>query len=236
MLALKIILGIILFFILILSVKVRVTVHSEDGVDLNVRWLFLKFKILPKKEKPEKKKKDKKKKEKKPKKEDETVSEPKPPKEKKKGDNIFVRFYKNNGVDGVVDLLKRLAEVLKTGFVNVARSFTIEELYISLLVGAGDSAATADKYGKTCAAVFPAMGVITSKLKVKKYSVDVNPDFIYGGSNARVHAQLSVVPRRLINSFIGMGVRLVFKVAIKFLKGSKAKKPEAQKEENKNSN
>ncbi|MCQ2476236.1 MAG: DUF2953 domain-containing protein [Clostridia bacterium] len=230
MLALKIILGIILFFILILSVKVRVTVHSEDGIDLNVRWLFLKFRILPKKEKGKKKKK------KKPKKEDETVSEPKPPKEKKKGDNIFVCFYKNNGVEGVVDLLKRLAEVLKTGFGNVARSFTIEELYISLLVGAGDSAATADKYGKTCAAVFPAMGVITSKLKVKKYSIDVNPDFIYGGNNARVHAQLSVVPRRLINSFIGMGVRLVFKVVIKFLRGTKAKKPEAQKEENKNSN
>lgn len=236
MLALKIILGIILFFILILSVKVRVIVHSEDGVDLSIKWLFLKIKILPKKEKPEKKKKNKKKKEKKPKKVDETVSEPKPPKEKKKGDNIFVRYYKNNGVEGTVDLLKRLAASLKTGFANVARSFTIEELYIALLVGAGDSAETAVKYGKTCSAVFPAMGLITSTMKVKKYSIDVNPDFIYGNNNAKLHAQLSVVPRRLINSFIGMGARLVFKVVIKFLKGSKAKKPEAQKEENKNSN
>ena len=60
MTALYIILGIILFFFLILSVKVKVTVHSEDGVSLSVGWLFLKFNILPKKEKPKKKKKKKK--------------------------------------------------------------------------------------------------------------------------------------------------------------------------------
>ena len=51
----KIILGIILFFILLLSVKLKVFVHSEDGIDLSVGWLFLKFQILPKKEKKKKK-------------------------------------------------------------------------------------------------------------------------------------------------------------------------------------
>lgn len=236
MLFLKILLGIILFFVLILSVKFRVTVHSEDGVDLTVRWLFLKFKILPKKEKPEKKKKKKKKKEdtKEDKKKDETVPEPKPPKAKKKGDNIFVRFYHNNGVEGVVDLIKRFSEALKTGMGKVMKSFTFEELYISLLVGAGDSAETAIKYGKTCAAVFPAMGLITDTMRVNKYSLDVNPDFIYGKNNARLHVQLSVIPRRLINSFIGLGVRIVFKVVLEFLKGSKAKKTDEQKEENNN--
>lgn len=237
MLFLKILLGIILFFVLILSVKFRITVHSEDGVDLTVRWLFLKFTILPKKEKPEKKKK-KKKKEKEnaeeDKKKDETVPEPKPPKAKKSGDNIFVRFYHNNGVEGVVDLIKRFSAALKTGMGNVMRSFTFEELYISLLVGAGDSAETAIKYGKTCAAVFPAMGLITDTMRVNKYSLDVNPDFIYGKNKARLHVQLSVIPRRLINSFIGLGVRIVFKVVLNFLKGSKAKKPDEQKEESNN--
>ena len=65
MTALYIILGIILFFLLILSIKVKVTVHSEDGVSLAVGWLFLKFDILPKKEKAKKKKKKKEKKKKK---------------------------------------------------------------------------------------------------------------------------------------------------------------------------
>ena len=66
MTALYIILGIIAFFLILLSVKVGVTVHYEDDVALTLKWLFLKFRILPKDEnKPEKEKKPKEKKEKK---------------------------------------------------------------------------------------------------------------------------------------------------------------------------
>ena len=224
--ALYIILGIILFIILLLSVKVRITVHSEKGIDLSIRWLFLKFNVLPKDE--NKKKKPKKKKKKKPEKEnpkDEKVPEP-----KEKKDNIFKRFYKNNGVGGVVELVQKLAAALGGMFRGIARAFTFEELYISLLVGGSDSADTAVKYGKTCSAVYPAMGLITDTMRVKKYSLDISPDFIEGKSSARLHTQISVRPRKLINAVIAFGFRVLFKVVIKFLKGSKAKKPEAAEE------
>ena len=228
MTALYIILGIILFFILLLSIRLKVTVHSEDGVDLDVSWLFLKFRILPKD--PDKKKKEKKKKEKKPKKEkpkDETVSEP-----KEKKENIFVKFYHNNGVSGVVELIERLAKALGGMFRGIGRSFIFEEIFIALTVGAGDSAETADKYGKTCAAVFPAMGLITDTMRVEKYSVDIIPDFIYGRNEAKLHAKISVIPRKLINAVIAFGIRVVFKVGIKFLKGLKGTKPKAAEEKN----
>ena len=57
--ALYIILGIIAFFVILLSIKFVVTVHYEDDVTLSVSWLFLKFGILPPKEnkKPKKEKK-----------------------------------------------------------------------------------------------------------------------------------------------------------------------------------
>lgn len=218
MTALYIILGILLFFIIILSVKLRITVHSEDGLTLSVRWLFLKFNILPKSQKP---KKEKKKKKEKPKKEepqtkDETVKEPK--------DNMFVNFYHNNGIDGVIELLKRLGAALKGTFRRIFKAFTIEELYISMLVGAGDSAATAEKYGRVCSAVYPALGFVVDTMRVKKYSIDVNPNFMGGKSKARLHSQISVCPRKLINGAIASGVVIFFKVVIKFLKGSKAKK------------
>ena len=54
MTALYIILGIIAFFVILLSIKFAVTVHYEDDVAVSVKWLFLKFDILPKKEKEEK--------------------------------------------------------------------------------------------------------------------------------------------------------------------------------------
>lgn len=227
MTALYIILGIIAFFVVLLSVKVVVTVHYEDEVEVSAGWLFLKFNILPSKDKDE----EKNKKEKKPKKEktndeSEIIKEPK----KKKQDNMFVRFYRNRGVEGVVQLLKDAAKAVGGMFKRIGRAFLFEELYISMTVGKGDSAQTAIKYGETCSAAFPAMGLIVSTMRVKKYSLEINPDFIYGKSNARLHTKISVRPIKLINAVIIVAFELLFKVVIKLLKHSKAQKPDVEKQ------
>jgi len=227
--ALYIILGIIAFFVLLLSVKLAVTVHYEDDVSVSVKWLFLKFNILPKKEdKKPKKEKEKKKKEEKPKKESEVIPEPK----KKKQDNMFVRFYRNKGVDGVVQLLKDAAKALGGMFKRIGRAFLFEELFVSLTVGAGDSAETAVKYGKTCSAVFPAMGFIVGNMRVEKYSIDVIPDFINGSNVAKLHTTVSLRPIKLINAVIVLAFELLFKVVIKLLKHSKAPKADVEKQVN----
>lgn len=226
MTALLIILGIIAFFVVLLSIKVVVTVHYEDDVDVSVGWAFLKFKILPSKEKDKKPKKEKKPKEEKPKEQSETVKEPK----KKKQDNMFVRFYRNRGVEGVVQLLKDAANAVGGMFRRIGRAFIFEELFVLLTVGKGDSAQTAIKYGETCSAVFPAMGLIVSTMRVKKYSIDVNPDFIYGKSNAKLHTKISFRPIKLINAVIIVAFELLFKVVIKLLKHSKVQKPDVEKQ------
>lgn len=231
MTALYIILGIIAFFVILLSVKVAVTVHYEDDVAVSVKWLFLKFNILPKVEKEDKpeKKKEKKKKEEKPKEESEVIPEPK----KKKKDNMFVRFYRNRGVEGVVQLLKDAANAVGGMFKRIGRAFLFEELIISLTVGAGDSAETAIKYGKTCSVAFPAMGLIVDTMRVKKYNIEINPDFIYGKNVAKLHTQISVRPIRLINAVIIVAFELLFKVVLKLLRHSKAPKAQVEKQVNK---
>ncbi len=226
MTGLLIFLGIIAFFIVLLSIKFVVTVHYEDDIELSVGWLFLKFKILPSEEKEKKPKKEKKTKEEKPKEESEIVKEPK----KKKQDNMFVRFYRNKGVEGVVQLLKDAAKAVGGMFKRIGRAFLFEELFVSLTVGKGDSAETAIKYGETCSAVFPAMGLVVSTMRVKKYSVEVNPDFIYGKNNAKLHTKISVRPIKLINAVIIVAFELLFKVVIKLLKHSKAQKPDVEKQ------
>lgn len=228
MTALYVILGIIAFFVIILSVKVKVTVHYEDDIALSVGWLFLKFNILPQKEKTEKPKKEKKKKEKKekPKDESEVVPEPK----KKKQDNMFVRFYRNRGVSGVVQLLKDAANAIGGMFGRIGRAFLFEELFISLTVGAGDSAETAIKYGKVCAGAFPAMGLLVNKMRIRKYNLEINPDFIYGKTEARLHTKISFRPISFINAVIIVAFELLFKVVIKLLKHSKAPKPDVEKQ------
>ena len=226
MTGLLIFLGIIAFFIILLSIKFVVTVHYEDDVELSVGWLFLKSKILPSEEKEKKHKKEKKPKEEKPKEESEIVKEPK----KKKQDNMFVRFYRNRGFDGVVQLIKDAAKAVGGMFKRIGRSFLFEELFVSLRVGKGDSAETAIKYGETCSAVFPAMGLIVSTMRVKKYSIEVNPDFIYGKNNAKLHTKISVRPIKLINAVIIVAFELLFKVVIKLLKHSRVQKPDVEKQ------
>lgn len=227
MTALYIILGIMAFFVILLSIKFTVMVHYENDVTVSVRWLFLKFDILPKKEKEKKPKKEKKKKtkEEKPEKKSEVIPEPK----KKKKDNMFVRFYNNRGVSGVVQLLKDAANALGGMFRRIGRAFLFEELIISLKVGAGDSAETAIRYGKTCSVAFPAMGLIVNKMRVKKYNIDINPDFIYGKNEARLHTVVSVRPVKLICAVIVLAFELLFKVVIKLLKHSKAPKADVEK-------
>lgn len=229
MTALYVILGIIAFFVIILSVKVKVTVHYEDDVAVSIGWLFLKFNVLPKKEKPEKEekpKKEKKKKEEKPKEESEVVPEPK----KKKQDNMFVRFYRNRGVEGVVQLLKDAASAVGGMFRRIGRAFLFEELYISLTVGAGDSAETAIKYGKVCSGAFPAMGLLVNSMRIRKYNLEINPDFIFGKTEARLHTKISFRPIAFINAVIIVAFELLFKVVIKLLKHSKVKKPDVEKQ------
>lgn len=226
MTALYIILGIIAFFILLLSVKVMITVHYDDELTVSLSWLFLKFDLLPQKEKHKKKEKKKKEKDK-PEETDEKIPEP-----KKKKDNMFVRFYRNQGVSGVVQLLKDAAAALGGMFRRIGRAFLFEELYVSLTVGSGDSADTAVKYGKVCSAAFPAMGFIVSNMRVKKYNIEITPDFIRGSNSARMHVKAAVIPLRLINAVIIVAFQLLFKVVLKLLKHGKAKTADVEKQKN----
>ncbi len=206
---------IVLFFVLLFSVKFRVTIDYDDETSVLLRWLFLKIQILPAKEK-----KPKKEKKKKPKKEEPPKDEKVPaPKEKK--DNIIKRFYNNKGLSGLVDLLKSAVNALGGMFGRVFKAFIFDELYVSVTVGTGDSAETAIKYGKTCAVVFPLMGYIVSNMRAKKYNCEVTPDFIHGENSARAHATISVRPISITNALVIVAFELLFKVVIKLLKGSK---------------
>ena len=227
MLALWIILGILALLLLLLWVRVVVTVHYNEEILLSIRWLFIKLQLIPKKKpKKEKKKKEEKPKEEKPK--SEIVAEPK---KKKHKDNIFVRFYHNQGFDGVVQLIKDAAAALGGMFRRGTKAFALEDLRVHLQVGSYDASETAIKYGRTCAVVYPAMGTIVSKVRVKKHEVSVTPDFMEGKHDASFHVVLSVRPLLLIHAGTVMLFQMLFKAVIPLLRHSKEPKPEVQKQQ-----
>ncbi len=221
MTALYIILGIILFFVIILALPVNVYSEYKESFILYVRWLFVKIYIYPPADKKKKKpKKEKAPKEEKPK-EEAPAEDPQPPKEK--GENFIKTFYNNQGVNGIIELISNIAKKLGSGLKGIGRSFYIRRLWLRINVADGNSANTAIKYGKMCSAVYPAMGYILSIVHSKNCSVKVQPDFLGGKTEGAFSLHLALIPLKLINAGIVMGIKLGVELIKVFISNAKTK-------------
>lgn len=206
MTALYIILGIILFFVIVLALPVNIYTEYKESFVLYVRWLFVKIYIYPPADKKKKKpKKEKPKKEEPPK--EETPEEAQPPKEK--GENFIKTFYNNQGVNGMIELISNIAKKLGSGLKGIGRSFYIRRLWLRINVADGDSANTAIKYGKVCSAVYPSLGYILSIVHSKNCSIKVQPDFLGSKTEGAFSLHLALIPVKLINAVIVMGIKLL---------------------------
>lgn len=219
MTALYIILGIILFFVALLSVRITVKGEYFDAFKLDLSWLFLKLQLYPAKKKEKSQKKEKPQEE--PKKEEEPPKEEQP---QEKKDNIFKRFYNNQGFDGVVELINNAAYALTRMMNSFKKHIVIREIYLFMTVSSDtDAAETALEYGRICQKVFPALSFICSTLPVRKYDAEIEPDFLGKKNKAQFAFSISVRPIFFINAAVVMAFRMLFKVVIKFLKGIKNK-------------
>lgn len=211
MTALYIILGIVVFFALVLSIPVFLELDYTDSVKVAVSWLFLKFTLYPnnkekkKKEKPaEEKPKEEEKKEKEPKKE-----EPKPKKE-----NFIKTFYKYQGVAGIAELISDCAKALGKFSKGFLKSIIIKKLRIDIKVTEDDAAKTAIKYGKICGEIYPPLGFICSSCRVKNYKVNILADYCGEKTQGEFETKVGFVPRSIMNA----GIAFVFRMGAQLLK------------------
>ena len=232
MIALYIILGIILFLVLVLCIPIGVSLQYDAEVRAELCVAFLRIPLYPPQEKKKKKKKKAPKKKpepgetEKPEEEQPAVETPaEEPQAKKKGENPVLTFYKNNGINGVVDLIVRMNKAIARFGGRLARSFTFDELYIDIIVAKGDAARTAEEYGKLCAVAWPAFGYFVSSARVRKYNFNIQPDFLARYGEEAVYLRFHVTPLKLINAIIMLVFALLFKVALKFILSSRKSGP-----------
>lgn len=258
MIVLKIIgwvlLGLIALIVLALCVKVRIAVeYSDDNTSAVLQWLFLKIPLYPskKKDKPEdgKDEKDDKKDEKDDKKEEdkeeekpseeEADAEPEdgenPTEEKpetkpaKKKESLLHLLYRSHGVDGILLIVKRVFSYLGSFVGDLMKSLVIEEAYLDIGCTRSDAASTAIYYGEVCSALFPMLGALVTKYKVRKYDINIYPDFIARFSSASFFVKLYLRPIYVIAIALLLVFRLIFKVAlsvlVKIIRAGKEKAP-----------
>lgn len=224
---LTVIFSIIALFVIILSIPLKVALGYDDKISLDIRYLFVKLKILP--TDPNKPKKEKAPKEKKP----EEPKKEEAPKEKKP--NPIVEMAKANGFDGMMEVLGNLGNVLKIFGGKLLRSIVFNKADINITVGTGDAASTAMKYGKTCQKIYPIMGFLCSNNVVKHHNINISADFLANDTKGNFYFEMNICLRKIINSAIGLVVRLIFDVVLKFLKnGKKKKSPQTENTQNVN--
>lgn len=224
MTALYIILGIIAFFVLILSIPVVLELEYTDSVRCKVSWLFWKFDLypFPKKKKKEEKPNEEKKEDKPEEKKDETT--------KPKKENFLKTFYNNQGLSGVIELLNNCVGALKRFSVRlIKRAIIIKIFHLDIHITEDDAAATALKYGKVCSGLYPSLGFICSNMKVKDYKVNVFADYCGEKTTVEFITKTAFIPRALINAGIVLAFSLLKQLLKVVISNNKSSNPTNRK-------
>lgn len=223
MIVLYILIGIVVLFALVLSIRAHIHVEYEKELTAYAKWAFVKIPLIPFPEKQPKPKKDE------PVKKEEPPAEETPTEPKPKGPNPLKTIYENEQIQGILEILRTLLEIVgKLGrrFVN---SFVIDEMFLDIEVTKKDAAETAEEYGKMCRVVFPVTGAVCANCNVKKYSINVEPDYIANpGIKTAFSMEISLNPRKLINAVLAFAFSAVFKIGIRLIKDLKPKTPAVQ--------
>ncbi len=84
----------------------------------------------------------------------------------------------------------------------IKKRITIKEISVGFTVTGEDAADTAIKYGKVASVVFPAMSFLTKNMKVRKYDIELTPDFLATKQTASLHNYVAFRPIRVLGPFL----------------------------------
>ncbi len=163
MTALFIVIGILAFVFLLLICPLSILIKYDNEAEVKVRYLFLTFKFIPRKEKKKKPKKNK----------------PEKPTEKteEKQKKPIGGFIKQKGIGGLVELLKEICEILMRFTSSFTKHLVISRLDVDITIVGDDAADTAMKFGYVCSAVYPLISFIDNHVKKCRHSENIVPGF-----------------------------------------------------------
>ncbi|HCC34393.1 MAG TPA: hypothetical protein DEQ02_01665 [Ruminococcaceae bacterium] len=165
MTGLYIALGIIAFFVILLVSPVHMRVSYRGALKITVRYLFVRLNLT--KEKLSR-----------------TGHKKKPshtPKPHKKKENKFISDAKDILRDqGLSEFVSYIIEIVKLVFSKskmILAHTQVRKFYLRIHFSGEDAASTAMEYGILCALIYPALSGVSHMVKLKKYELELIPDF-----------------------------------------------------------
>ena len=207
MLALWIILGILALLVLLLVLPLRIYLKydADGGLRYRVKYLFLTLADSEVPEKPE-----------------QPVKKAAEAEKKRSGSGMAAKLLSFLGLEDVSSAAnakkalneKGLAEMIcgvfgavKALFSRISRLMCHGEFHrfdLRIVVGDTDCADAAMNYGELCAAVYPLLAFLESKLKFRRRNVDLRCDFSAESTEAVFDGQLNYRPVYLLGFLLGL--------------------------------
>ena len=104
------------------------------------------------------------------------------------------------------DFLKRLSRIVVT---KLLRKIVLEQLELSVAVSTGDAAETALLYPKISAGGYTVLSLLDGLITVKRYQVDIVPDFCHSETRWKLNADFSLRVMHILAAGIAILVLLL---------------------------
>lgn len=206
MTAVWILLGIVLFFALLLSCSLTFYVKIGERVSLSVGICGFRYRILPGREKSEQKrrKKEEKAKRKKKKKADGDLSQKKKKLAEKKPDETTF--------SETLEFIRAIVGAVLPGTVKMLSHLRLIGLRLQMTVACEDADQTAIRYGQVSAGIYTLLAAIDNAIRLRVKWVDILPDFVSGEPRYDISFRVKLRLCHIVGGGIGMLFRLLVNI------------------------
>lgn len=160
----KILLGILCLLaavLVLLLIPIVLSFSYRDGVlKAHIRYMFLRYDLLPRKEQKE------------------TAKKPKRESKKKRNKPKGKEEAAAKGTKAIIDMVWSLLKASKWGLNLIRRRLLFYSIRVHILVGSPDAHQTAVKYGKIGSVVYLGEDILKQLLRIREPDIRIAPDYL----------------------------------------------------------
>lgn len=190
-------LGVLVLLIVVLSVPISAHIAYDGKLLIRIRFLGIPITLVPQEEKKSKKTSLSKKKK----------AKTSATKKKKSSSKLkeLVELMKQDDLAGTLRFLRAVVRLAAKTIGKLLRSITVKRFDLLVVVASNDAAVTAQRYGKVCGVLYPALASIESVMRIRERDIRIEPNFLMEKSVVRFDVRLRLSLWRLL----GIGISLL---------------------------
>ncbi|MBQ7203486.1 MAG: hypothetical protein IJS03_05680 [Eubacterium sp.] len=98
--------------------------------------------------------------------------------EKASKPNFLQKIWRDEGIVGIMLLVTNLLETVNSAITTLIKGLHIYSLYVKMIIGGGEAADIAEKYGALAGYYYPIKGIILNQMRVDEFDDYITADFI----------------------------------------------------------